>query len=90
MTPPNPPNATSFDELPLVRVAGRMLRCLVCDHHQFLRREVSMNTAGMSFMGLDWANKKADGAVCRECGFVHAFMGGTLTWLRAETPVDEP
>ena len=49
-----------------------------------------MNTAGMSFMGLDWANKKGDGAICRECGFVHTFMGGTLTWQRAGEPVVEP
>ncbi len=90
MTPPNPPYATSSDELPFVQVAGRLLRCLVCDHDRFTRREVSMNTAGMSFMGLDWANKKGDGAICRECGFVHTFMGGTLTWQRAGEPLVEP
>ena len=90
MTPPNPPYATPLDEMPLVQVAGRMLRCLVCDHDRFTRREVSMNTAGMSLMGLDWANKKADGAICLQCGFVHAFMGGALTWLPAGEADGEP
>ena len=37
------------------------------------------NTSGMSFMGLDWANKSADGAISRACGFVHSFLG-PLEW----------
>ena len=87
---PNPPNAIPRDQLTEVHVRGRKLECLVCGHDGFLRREVAMNTSGMTFVGLDWANKSADGAVCRQCGFVHAFLSNQLEWLRAALVEDEP
>lgn len=42
-------------------VAGKALACLVCGAGEFVRREVKMNTGGMSFFGLDWANTSGDG-----------------------------
>ncbi len=81
---PNPPYAVSKNECEIVIAAGRRLTCLVCGGERFAYREVSMNTAGMSFMGLDWANKTADGAICRTCGFVHTFMGGAVEWRKAD------
>jgi hypothetical protein len=59
---------------------GAPLSCLVCGGQAFARREVKLNTSGMSFLGLDWANRSGDGAVCRACGFVHTFLDGQLTW----------
>jgi hypothetical protein len=59
---------------------GADLACLVCGGQRFTRREVKMNTTGMSFMDLDWANRSGDGAICRACGFVHTFLDGDLTW----------
>jgi hypothetical protein len=59
---------------------GTALACLVCGGVRFTRREVLLNTSGMSFMDLDWANRSGDGAVCRSCGFVHTFLDGNLTW----------
>jgi hypothetical protein len=41
-----------------------------------------MNTTGMSFMDLEWANRSGDGAICQSCGFVHTFLDGNLTWRR--------
>ena len=75
----------------VVRTAGhRALVCLVCGHDAgFVRREVLMNTTGMTFLGLDWANAAAFGAVCPRCGFVHTFMGEGLEWTeRADTTGD--
>ena len=59
---------------------GAALSCVVCGGQRFARREVKLNTSGMSFMGLDWANRSGDGAVCRACGYVHTFLDGGLTW----------
>jgi predicted nucleic-acid-binding Zn-ribbon protein len=56
-----------------VRVAGRQLLCLVCAGAEFSYREIKLNTSGMSFMNLDWANKSATGVICGRCGYVHTF-----------------
>ncbi len=60
--------------------SGAALACLVCGGRDFTRREIKLNTTGMSFMDLDWANRSGDGAICRGCGFVHTFLDGDLTW----------
>lgn len=74
--------AVPFSERPeVVLPDGRVLGCVVCGGRAFDRREVKLNTTGMSFMNLDWANKSADGAVCRSCGYVHSFLA-PLTWRR--------
>ena len=62
---------------------GEVLACVVCRGREFDRREIKLNTTGLSFMGLDWANKSADGAICRACGFVHSFVG-ELEWRTPE------
>jgi hypothetical protein len=59
----------------------RQLSCVVCGADEFAYREVMMNTSGLTFLDLDWANKSALGAVCTTCGFVHAFMGGLVELL---------
>lgn len=64
-----------------VRPRERYLACLVCEGVVFARREVKLTTSGMTFMGLDWLNRSADGAVCVECGFVHQFLGDGHQWV---------
>ena len=63
----------------VVLPGGQVLACLVCGGREFERREIKLNTSGMSFLGLDWANRSADGAICRRCGYVHSFAS-TLEW----------
>ena len=60
--------------------SGAELVCLVCGGRDFTRREIKLNTTGMTFMDLDWANRSGDGAICRACGFVHTFLDGDLIW----------
>lgn len=65
-----------------LRVVGENFSCLACKAgSRFYRREIRMNTAGMSLMGLDWLNRAADGAICERCGFVHSFMGDAHEWV---------
>jgi predicted nucleic-acid-binding Zn-ribbon protein len=53
---------------------GLKLECVICKNTKFWTRETLMNTAGMSFLNLDWANKRAQNYICSECGYVHWFM----------------
>jgi hypothetical protein len=55
-------------------VQGKLLKCLVCAHDEFHKREAQLNTAGMSFMNLDWANASAVCFVCEKCGHIHWFL----------------
>ena len=50
------------------------LACCVCNYDKFSFRETLMNTPKMTFLKLDWANKRAKNYICSNCGFVHWFM----------------
>lgn len=53
---------------------GRQVTCPICQHDLFWTRTTLMNTAGMTFLGLEWANKVADNYVCADCGHVLWFL----------------
>lgn len=53
---------------------GQKLECIICKGTKFWTRETLMNTKGMSFLNLDWANKTATNYICNQCGYVHWFM----------------
>jgi len=75
-----------------IKPTQRFLTCQVCDGALFSRREVKMNTTGLTFLDLDWLNASANGAICVRCGFVHTFMGDAHEWLSPESvrPEDLP
>ena len=56
-------------------VEGVRLTCPVCARTMFWTRTTLMNTTGMSFFDLDWANKSAKNYVCDHCGYVYWFLG---------------
>jgi predicted nucleic-acid-binding Zn-ribbon protein len=58
---------------------GAALRCLVCSAEEFAKRTIKLNTTGMSFMGLDFANVASQGLVCLECGHLTEFANNTVT-----------
>lgn len=57
-----------------VIIQGNKLSCPICKHTQFWSRETLMNTTGMSFFNLDWANRSAKNYVCNNCGYVYWFL----------------
>jgi rubrerythrin len=61
-------------EIKEVYIQGKKLRCQICDHALFWSRKTLMNTPGMSFLNLDWANKSATNHICNQCGYVHWFF----------------
>ncbi len=65
----------------LARIHGRELHCLVCGGREFFDREVKLNSSGMEFFGLAWANRSALGLLCASCGYVHEFVGDAVILL---------
>ncbi len=55
-------------------IKGNQLECNVCKNDTFWERQTLMNTPGLTFLGLEWANKKAQNYICDNCGFVHWFL----------------
>ncbi len=58
-------------------VNGNPLACLVCGHDMFTERPAQLNTRGLTFLNLDWANKSARCLVCDACGYIHWFLPRT-------------
>lgn len=55
--------------------------CTVCGKGLFAKREILLNTSGAELFGMGWVNPAADGIICLECGYVHAFLSGyTELW----------
>ncbi|HUS87177.1 MAG TPA: hypothetical protein VMW76_08055 [Bacteroidales bacterium] len=55
-------------------IKGVRLTCPVCSHSRFLTRETLMNTPGLTFLGLEWANRTAQNYICENCGYILWFM----------------
>lgn len=55
-------------------VAGHALRCAICGGERFWKRKTLMNTPGMTFFGVEWANRQAENYVCERCGHVLWFL----------------
>ena len=61
---------------------GASLGCLVCSGSEFAKRTIKLNTGGMTFFGLDWANVTSQGLACLECGHLMEFARDTVTLRR--------
>lgn len=48
--------------------------CPVCGHTRFWTRRSLMNTPGLTFFDLDWANRTARNLVWEDCGHVLWFL----------------
>jgi predicted nucleic-acid-binding Zn-ribbon protein len=62
---------------------GKPIHCQVCAGDAFLTREIKMNTTGMEFMNVAFANQSALGLICTKCGYIHEFMGELLVLTQA-------
>ncbi|MFB7935928.1 hypothetical protein [Streptomyces sp. NPDC056049] len=50
----------------------------------FREREVKLNSTGMEFFNLAWANESATGLICWSCGYVQLFVNGDISLYRAD------
>jgi uncharacterized protein len=55
-------------------VETKKVTCTHCGHQEFVEGSAQLNTAGMTFIGLDWANKSAYTLLCTKCSHIEWFM----------------
>ena len=53
---------------------GKSIVCPHRGHNQFDQASALLNTPGMTFFGLDWANRTATPLSCKECGRIEWFL----------------
>ncbi|MEQ5873615.1 hypothetical protein J3455_03395 [Pseudoalteromonas sp. NFXS39] len=63
-------SAVKSDEYQVNNVKAK---CIHCGHHHFELGHAQLNTAGMTFLNLDWANDSASLFSCKKCGFIMWF-----------------
>jgi hypothetical protein len=66
-------------------INGQVFRCLVCQGGLFNTRSIKLNTAGMEFLDLGWANRTSLGVICDNCSYVHEFVGDAIRMWDPET-----
>jgi len=76
-------NASSV-EAREVQIAGRQLRCQVCDYTRFFRREAGLSSGASNAFGQDWASSQASCFICEQCGYVHWFVRARAAAMAAE------
>ncbi|MCX7553625.1 zinc ribbon domain-containing protein [Marinicella sp. S1101] len=54
-------------------INGMAVNCVHCGGKHFDEGQAQMNTAGLTFLNLDWANKSATVMVCKTCTHVMWF-----------------
>ena len=62
------------DDTQRFSVAGIAVTCAHCGGVEFDDRSALLNTPGMTFLGLDWANRSATLLICKKCGHVSWFL----------------
>ncbi|MEV8031032.1 hypothetical protein [Streptomyces sp. NPDC086182] len=50
------------------------ITCQICEGDLFRVRNVLLNSSGMEFLKLGWADENATGLICWRCGYVHLFV----------------
>lgn len=75
--PTTPMSLTSLktDATP-VEINGRRLKCLQCSAESFHRRRSHVETAMVTTMNPEWADRQVQCLVCDDCGFIHWFWVG--------------
>ena len=53
---------------------GEEISCPHCGGNEFAEGSAQLNTAGMTFFNLDWANKSSTTLACTRCGRVQWFL----------------
>jgi predicted nucleic-acid-binding Zn-ribbon protein len=56
------------------QIQGKSILCPLCGHSQFDQASALLNTPGMTFFGLDWANRTASLLCCKQCGRIEWFL----------------
>ncbi|OAH09856.1 MULTISPECIES: hypothetical protein [Streptomyces] len=60
------------------------ITCQVCDSDLFRERGVMLNSVGLEFLKMAWADETARGLICWRCGYVHLFVNKHIKLYRAD------
>jgi predicted nucleic-acid-binding Zn-ribbon protein len=55
-------------------VAGKSVACWHCSKDRFVEGRAQLNTAGLTFFNLDWANRSAATLTCTFCGRIEWYL----------------
>jgi len=55
-------------------IAGKRVTCPHCEAANFEEGTALLNTLGLTFLGLDWANREAHLLICTRCSSVQWFL----------------
>jgi len=55
-------------------VAGKAATCAHCSRDRFIEGRAQLNTAGLTFFNLDWANCTAATLTCTSCGRIEWYF----------------
>lgn len=55
-------------------VCDKLVTCSHCGGTRFEQGSAQLNTAGLSFLDLDWLNKSATIFKCADCGHIEWFV----------------
>jgi hypothetical protein len=55
-------------------VLGKQLTCPICGNTRFTMRRSLLNTRALTFLDLDWANRRATNFVCQSRGHILWFV----------------
>jgi predicted nucleic-acid-binding Zn-ribbon protein len=56
------------------QILGKTITCPQCSNVQFLQKSILLNTPGMTFFSLDWANRTATTLTCTKCSQIQWFL----------------
>lgn len=56
------------------QIADKQVVCSHCGGAEFEETPAQLNTAGLTFLGLDWANRSARVLVCKNCHHLEWFL----------------
>jgi uncharacterized protein len=56
------------------QLEGKSITCPHCGNVQFVKKSILLNTPGLTFLNLDWANKTATTLACTKCSQILWFM----------------
>jgi uncharacterized protein len=56
------------------RMQGKKIKCPHCGNKIFEIQSKLLNTAGLTFLSLDWANKQASILICTRCSGIQWFL----------------
>ena len=66
--------AYTGDETRRYRVAGTQVRCPHCGGEDFDLGSAMLNTVGLTFLELDWANRSGSLLICVKCSHIEWFL----------------